>query len=95
MMGQGDGSVVSLLNLGYIEGARDHYHDPAVPDNDETCKNKDICSQCGDNPRPDSCIMNHSRIDITSDTVICEACQNEIIAHLESHHTVEGKENER
>ena len=95
MMGQGDGSVVSLLNLGYIEGARDHYHELENEYDQNSCKFKDVCSECGTNKRAETCIMNHSRINITSDTVICEACQNEIIAHLESHHIVEGKENER
>ena len=44
------------------------------------------CSRCGDNPRPSSCIMYNSRIDITKDSVICEACKNDIAEHLNDHH---------
>ena len=49
----------------------------------------DICSDCGTNKRPETCIMNNSRISITEDTVLCDECKQEILAHLRSHDRIE------
>jgi len=65
--------------------ARDHYHNL---DEDEKCTNADICSTCNPNGRPKSCLMNNSGSDITLDTVLCDACKQEILAHLRSHHLI-------
>ena len=77
---------VLMHELNHQYGARDHYHEPAIAGDDTTCKFKDICTRCGDNPRPSSCIMFDSRIDISESTVICSGCMEDIKAHLEDHH---------
>ncbi len=77
---------VLMHELNHQYGAKDHYHELADKNNPQSCKFKDICSECGNNPRPSSCIMYQSRIDINADTVICEACKEDIIKHLNSHH---------
>ena len=53
---------------------------------DERCRGGELCSVCGSSPRPKTCIMNKSRIDITASTVICTECQSDMHAHLKGHH---------
>lgn len=77
---------VLMHELAHQFGARDHYHETTVDGDDSTCKHKDICSWCGDNPRPESCIMNNSRVGINNQNVICSECMQDILNHLNSHH---------
>ena len=77
---------VLMHELAHQYGARDHYHEPAIEGDWESCKFSDICSCCGENPRPKTCIMYQPRIDIFADTAICDACKSEMLAHLENHH---------
>ena len=77
---------VLMHELCHQFGARDHYHEPTVPGEDDTCRNKSICSECEINPRDESCIMNQSRRDISDDAVLCSECLNDILNHLISHH---------
>lgn len=81
-----DSQGILMHELNHQYGANDHYHELAVEGDSSTCKFKDTCSICGTNPRPSSCIMNYSRTDINSSTVICSECISDIILHLESHH---------
>lgn len=82
-----DSASVLMHELNHQFGASDHYHDPEDPnDEDSPCRNKAYCSRCGDNKRPASCIMNLTRMDISDDNVLCDACKQEILAHLEEHH---------
>ena len=78
--------AVLMHELNHQYGARDHYHEPTDPNDEESCKFKDICSKCGDNKRPASCIMNTTSISINSDSVICQPCIEEILTHLSDHH---------
>ena len=78
--------AVLMHELNHQYGARDHYHELADPNDYNSCKFKDICSECGDNKRPSSCIMNTTSVDINSDSVICQPCIEEILAHLSDHH---------
>ena len=77
---------VLMHELNHQYGARDHYHELRDKEDDGSCKFKDICTECGINPRSESCIMYDSRIDITNNDVICDECQNDILAHLNEHH---------
>ena len=75
-----------MHELNHQYGAKDHYHELADKNDNQSCKFKERCSVCGDNPRPKSCIMYESEIDITNDDVICSECQNDILTHLKDHH---------
>ena len=77
--------AVLMHELNHQYGARDHYHELADPNDYNSCKFKDICSKCGDNKRPSSCIMNTTSVDINSDSVICQPCIEEILAYLSDH----------
>ena len=67
-------------------GAKDHYHELADKDDPDSCKFKENCSECGNNPRPSSCIMYQSRIQISDDGVVCSDCKQDMFEHLNSHH---------
>ncbi len=82
-----DSQGVLMHELNHQYGAKDHYHELADKYDSGSCKFKEICSSCGDNPRPKSCIMFNSRIDISNDDVICSGCQNDILTHLKDHHS--------
>ena len=77
---------VLMHELNHQYGAPDHYHDPVTVNNVTTCKNKTYCSTCGTNPRTNTCIMNLTRMDISSSNVLCQACENDIRVHLNNHH---------
>ncbi|MBQ3214730.1 MAG: DNRLRE domain-containing protein [Oscillospiraceae bacterium] len=77
-----DSTGALMHELCHQFGAQDHYHELGE---DNTCKHAEICSDCGTNPRPATCIMQQFRIDITEDTVLCDECKQEILAHLQSH----------
>ena len=72
-----------MHELAHQYGARDHYHDE---DTEGNCINHEICSKCGDNKRPKTCIMNIGRTDITQDTVLCDECKEDILQHLMEYH---------
>ena len=78
---------VLMHELTHQYGAKDHYHELANKNDPESCKFKERCSECGLNPRPMSCIMYQTSIDIWKDNVICPACKEDILAHLEGHHS--------
>lgn len=75
-----------MHELNHRFGARDHYHELADKDDPNSCIHSDICSECGSDKRPKSCIMNNSQQAITSDTIICDACKADILAYLEIYH---------
>ena len=77
---------VLMHELNHQYGASDHYHELADAEDESSCKFKEICSDCGDNPRPKTCIMYRCRMDISLDEVLCSGCKDDIIAHLEGHH---------
>ncbi len=77
---------VLMHELNHQYGAKDHYHELADKNDPNSCKFKERCSECGNNPRPLSCIMYQSRINISNSDVICAACQNDILSHLNGHH---------
>ena len=77
---------VLMHELNHQFGAVDHYHELRDKNDPTSCKFKDICSECGAKPRPSSCIMYQSRIDISNEDVICDACKQDILAHLLEHH---------
>ena len=77
-----------MHELNHQFGASDHYHELAIEGDETSCKFKNISSICGTNPRPETCIMYNSRINITNDDVICDECINDILNHLENHHTM-------
>jgi len=81
-----DSKSVLMHELNHQYGARDHYHELADSSDPTSCKFKDICSECGTNPRPSSCIMNLGRVDISNSDVICSDCQTDILSHLAGHH---------
>lgn len=76
---------VLLHELNHQYGVSDHY---CETDKNDDCKSGDICSECGteEASRPATCIMNMSYQDINSQTLICDGCRQEMIAHLEDHH---------
>ena len=77
---------VLMHELNHQYGADDHYHELADSSDPSSCKFKEICSECGTNKRPKSCIMYQSRIDISASTVICDGCYADIGKHLNGHH---------
>ena len=89
---------VLMHELNHQIGAKDHYHEEMVSGVVTSCKRSvanggnGICSnlQCntknGTQYRPDSCIMNNSYQDISNSNILCDACKNDILAHLNSHH---------
>lgn len=62
-------------------GAPDHYCEII----NGKCKSGDKCSDCGDNPRPESCIMNNGRGDISLSTVLCDACKTDIQDYIDTY----------
>jgi len=78
---------ILMHELNHQYGAPDHYHeilDPGTPN--ERCRGGELCSYCGNNPRPDTCIMYRSRQDISVETIICIGCKADMLTHLEGHH---------
>lgn len=78
---------IVMHELNHQFGVKDHYHELAIPGNEKSCKFKETCSECGDNPRDAGCIMNDSRMDIYNSNIICDDCKKDIINHLNGHHT--------
>jgi len=76
---------VLMHELNHQIGAPDHYHE-IIDEENNICRGGDLCYDCGTNARPESCIMAHSRTDITASTVICDGCKNDIYDHLSGHH---------
>ena len=77
-----------MHEINHTIGARDHYHEVDVNGN---CKFADVCSrpQCAaPNARPASCIMNeqYQNQNISSGSIICDACKVDIKNHLANHH---------
>lgn len=80
-------SKATLMHeLNHQFGAQDHYHELADKADVNSCKFKDICSECGTNPRPESCIMGDPTQNISNEYIICDACLEDIRSHLEDHH---------
>ena len=91
-----DSQGVLMHELNHQYGAPDHYHVSIKNDKNVEIgctreKNRDgngLCSdeECNDKykttNRPRTCIMNNSRQDIASSTILCSACKKEIEAHL-------------
>lgn len=69
---------VLMHELNHQFGAPDHYHELINVDGNIVCKNKSICSVCGDNPRPKSCIMYNSLQNINNTNIICDGCLNDM-----------------
>ena len=85
-----DSKGILMHELNHQYGAPDHYHeiiDEGTPY--ERCRGGEMCSICGTNKRPKTCIMNNSRIDITAESVICQSCKADIYVHLKNHHQSE------
>ena len=78
--------AILMHELNHQYGAHDHYHELSNPDDDSTCTNRDICSECNPQGRPTSCIMYTKEVDINADTVLCTACKNDMLQHLNAHH---------
>lgn len=81
-----DSEGVIMHELNHQFGARDHYHELAVSSDPTSCKFKDICSDCGTNKRPKTCVMNKSRTDISLNTVICTECLDEMKKYIEDNY---------
>lgn len=76
-----------MHELNHQYGAPDHYHELIdVGTVNERCRGGELCSDCGSNPRPDTCIMYQSLRDINVATIICSECKTDIYTHLEEHH---------
>lgn len=79
-------AAVLLHELNHQYAAKDHYHELADSNDETSCKFKATCSECGTNPRPATCVMNSTSIDITASSAICSGCRSEILVHLADHH---------
>ncbi len=78
---------ILMHELNHQYGAPDHYHEILEAGTaNEHCRGGELCSDCGSNPRPNTCIMYRSRRDITVSTVICPECKADMYTHLEEHH---------
>ena len=79
--------TVLMHELNHQYGVPDHYHEE---DTDGSCRGGEFCAICGDNPRPSSCIMNDtSGSNLSVSGFLCDGCQTDLYAHLNSHHAVE------
>lgn len=70
-----------LHEMAHTLGVKDHYHET---DENDICRNKQTCSECGINPRSKKCIMYsaNSYSDIIScdkNTFFCQDCNEDII----------------
>lgn len=86
---------ILMHELNHQLGAIDHYHELINADDMSSCKRDTdnggtgYCSkkQCNKENqtiyRSEACIMNKSRQDISSSTIICEDCKSEILAYLD------------
>ena len=74
---------ILMHELNHQYGAPDHYHEIL---SDRTCRGGAICSECGINPRPKSCIMYDNYQSIFSSSILCSGCRSQMIAHLNGHH---------
>ena len=82
-----DSKGILMHELNHQYGARDHYHEILDEGTaNERCRGGEFCTVCGSSPRPQTCIMNRSRIDINNSTVICTECRSDMNTHLEDHH---------
>ena len=85
-----DRTLATLMHeLNHQFGAHDHYHDTYKENGEVLCKNKQNCSVCGENKRPGTCIMGNkdvTGIDIFATTILCDACKNDIMVHLNMCH---------
>lgn len=82
-----DSKSVTMHELNHQMSAPDHYHELADLSDPASCKFKSICSVCGVNPRPSSCVMNNPYgLDISSSDVICDGCKCDMLLHLVNHH---------
>ena len=79
---------ILMHELNHQFGAKDHYHELLDKNDENSCKFKDVCSQCSENGRPKSCVMNNSDTDINRDDIICDACKEDILSHLKEHHII-------
>lgn len=78
---------ILMHELNHQYGATDHYHEILDAGTvNERCRGGELCSECGSNPRPNTCIMYRSRRDITVSTVICPGCKADMYTHLAGHH---------
>ena len=71
---------VLLHEFAHLYAAPDHYHTGG-----SKCEHKPICSICGDNKRPASCIMYSSYITIdynSLDNIFCAGCLNDMTERL-------------
>lgn len=68
-----------MHELNHTIGAPDHYHEIL---SNGTCRSGAICSVCGTNPRPSSCIMKSTGVSINSNDVICPHCIRDIRTYL-------------
>ena len=78
-----DSVGVLMHELAHQYGVTDHYHE-----NDENgnCKFPDKCSQCTGNTETMNCVMVDPYDTIDREDVMCDACKQEMITHLEKHH---------
>ncbi len=83
-------ATVLMHELSHTIGAKDHYHHviEITEDGEEVCKNAEICSTCGTLEKRDiNCLMSRATGEVSS-AMYCDSCKEEILAHLESHHSV-------
>lgn len=77
-----------LHETAHLIGAPDHYHETDSKTGE--CKNKEYCSQCGDDPRPYACTMEASDFYTTSafngTDYFCSECVEDMRAHVREHH---------
>ena len=91
---------VLMHEFNHFIGAIDHYHEKVNSNDITTCKRRIenggngycSCQECnstnGTIYRPSTCIMNVSRQDISSPTIICGFCFADIQAHLENYNKI-------
>jgi hypothetical protein len=75
-----------LHEMSHSFGAPDHYHLPNVDGNGQ-CKNKSVCSDCGDIKRPKGCLMGEPSyagqpFENMPEELWCSGCKADIIAYL-------------
>lgn len=75
--------VIIMHELAHQFGADDHYHEEDINGN---CINPNTCPRCANTDYKDLCIMNDHRQVLESDTLFCDACMEDMLAHLNSHH---------
>lgn len=78
---------MNLFMMCHQYGVKDHYHENNATGTNTTCKNAEYgCSECGTEKRSKDCIMYKGDRSLTSEPLLCDDCQYNLLTHLVADH---------